>query len=177
MNTNKIFGAAVAVVSWFLIMPYSISGSVDVAGKAVDVSLSGIPLGWVGSKGIFVGIMCAFLSVHIYTYVERKGWTIKMPAGVPPTVEESFAALIPAAMVMIVFFTINLLFGFLGTNVFQIIFEFLQTPLLNLGDTLGAMVVALFSYIYFVLWSKWWFGCWCRIQSNFTNIISRKYCW
>lgn len=35
MNTNKIFGAAVAVVSWFLIMPYSISGSVDVAGKAV----------------------------------------------------------------------------------------------------------------------------------------------
>ena len=28
MNTNKIFGAAVAVVSWFLIMPYSISGSV-----------------------------------------------------------------------------------------------------------------------------------------------------
>ncbi len=45
--------------------------------KAVDVSLSGIPLGWVGSKGIFVGIMCAFLSVHIYTYVERKGWTIK----------------------------------------------------------------------------------------------------
>ena len=50
-----------------LIMPYSVSGSVDVAGKAVDVSLSGIPLGWVGSKGIFVGIMCAFLSVHIYT--------------------------------------------------------------------------------------------------------------
>ena len=37
---------------------------------------------------------------------------LKMPAGVPPTVEESFAALIPAAMVMIVFFTINLLFGF-----------------------------------------------------------------
>ena len=153
MNTNKIFGAAVAVVSWFLIMPYSISGSVDVAGKAVDVSLSGIPLGWVGSKGIFVGIMCAFLSVHIYTYVERKGWTIKMPAGVPPTVEESFAALIPAAMVMIVFFTINLLFGFLGTNVFQIIFEFLQTPLLNLGDTLGAMVVA---YIFLHLF--WFFG-------------------
>ena len=153
MNTNKIFGAAVAVVSWFLIMPYSVSGSVDVAGKAVDVSLSGIPLGWVGSKGIFFGIMCAFLSVHIYTYVERKGWTIKMPAGVPPTVEESFAALIPAAMVMIVFFTINLLFGFLGTNVFQIIFEFLQTPLLNLGDTLGAMVVA---YIFLHLF--WFFG-------------------
>lgn len=76
-----------------------------------------------------------------------------MPAGVPPTVEESFAALIPAAMVMIVFFAINLFFGFLGTNVFQIIFEFLQTPLMNLGDTLGAMVVA---YIFLHLF--WFFG-------------------
>ena len=48
-------------------MPYSVSGSVDVAGKAVDVSLSGIPLGWVGSKGIFVGIMCAFfISPYLY---------------------------------------------------------------------------------------------------------------
>lgn len=74
MNTNKIFGAAVAVVSWFLIMPYSVSGSVDVAGKAVDVSLSGIPLGWVGSKGIFVGIMCAFYqSIFIHMWNVKVG--------------------------------------------------------------------------------------------------------
>lgn len=154
MNTNKIFGAAVALVSWYLIMPYTVSGDVTLANGAKEaVSLTGIPLGWVGAKGIFVGIFCAFISVHIYTYVEKKGWTIKMPAGVPPTVEESFAALIPAAVVMIVFFAVNLLFGFLGTNVFEIIFEFLQTPLLNLGDTLGAMVIA---YIFLHLF--WFFG-------------------
>ena len=82
------------------------------AGKAVDVSLSGIPLGWVGSKGILSELCVLFYQSIFIHYVERKGWTIKMPAGVPPTVEESFAALIPAAMVMIVFFTINLLFGF-----------------------------------------------------------------
>ena len=120
-----------------------------------------------------------FLSVHIYTYVERKGWTIKMPAGVPPTVEESFAALIPAAMVMIVFFTINLLFGFLGTNVFQNYFlNFLQTPLLKFRRYIRSNGCCLYFLTFIlVLWSKWWFGCWCRIQSNFTNIISRKYCW
>ncbi|WRK52965.1 PTS transporter subunit EIIC [Coprobacillaceae bacterium CR2/5/TPMF4] len=83
----------------------------------------------------------------------EKGWVIKMPKGVPPTVEQSFGALIPAVIVMTVFFLINLLFGFLGTNVFQIIFEFLQTPLLNLGDTLGAMVIA---YIFLHLF--WFFG-------------------
>ena len=48
-------------------MPYSVSGSVDVAGKAVDVSLSGIPLGWVGSKGIFCrNYVCFFISPYLY---------------------------------------------------------------------------------------------------------------
>ena len=61
-----------------------------------------------------------------------------MPAGVPPTVVESFSALIPATVVMTVFSIVNLIFGAMGSNAFQIIFEFLQTPLLNLGDTLGA---------------------------------------
>lgn len=153
LGTNKLFGAATALVSWFLIMPYTVSGEVDVNGVAQAVSLTGIPLGWVGAKGIFVGIFCAFISVHIYTFVEKRGWTIKMPPGVPPTVEESFAALIPAAVVMIVFFTVNIIFGYMGTDVFQIIFEFLQTPLLNLGDTLGAMVIA-----YIFLHVFWFFG-------------------
>ena len=105
------------------------------------------------AKGIFVGIICAFTSVHIYAWVERKGWVIKMPAGVPPTVVESFSALIPATVVMTVFFIVNLIFGAMGSNAFQIIFEFLQTPLLNLGDTLGAMVIA-----YIFLHFFWFFG-------------------
>ena len=153
MKTDKIFGAAVAIMGWFLIMPYTVEGTVEMAGKEIPVSLTGIPTGWVGAKGIFVGIICAFVAVHIYSWVEKKGWVIKMPAGVPPTVVQSFAALIPATVVMTFFFAINLLFGFLGTNVFQIIFEFLQTPLLNLGDTLGAMIIA---YIFLHLF--WFFG-------------------
>lgn len=153
IGTNKIFGAAVAIMSWFLIMPYSITSTQVINGVEQEVTVGGIPTGWVGAKGIFVGIIVAFVSVHIYAWVEKRGWTIKMPAGVPPTVEESFAALIPATVVMTVFFFINLFFGFFGTNVFQIIFELLQTPLLNLGDTLGAMVTA---YIFLHLF--WFFG-------------------
>lgn len=76
-----------------------------------------------------------------------------MPSGVPPTVVQSFAALIPVTIVMSLFFAINLVAGFFGTDVFTIIFEFLQTPLLNIGGTLGAMVVA---YIFLHLF--WFFG-------------------
>ena len=153
MNTNPLFGAAVGLMSWFLLMPYLVSGNVTVGEATQAVTMSGLSLGWLGAKGIFVGIICAFVSVHIYAWVERKGWVIKMPEGVPPTVVESFSALIPAVVVMTVFFLINLIFGMFGTNAFDIIFQFLQTPLLNLGDTLGAMVIA-----YIFLHFFWFFG-------------------
>ena len=153
LKTNAIFGSAVSAMSWFLLMPYLVTGTNQIGGKDIDVSLPGIPLGWVGAKGIFVGILVSFAAVHLYAWVEKKGWVIKMPAGVPPTVVESFAALIPATVVMIAAFAVNLLFGFLGTNIFQIIFDFLQTPLVHLGGTLGASVTAFFFNGLF-----WFFG-------------------
>ena len=64
MKVDRLFGAAISLVSWFLIMPYEILFNGEV--------VSGIPLGWVGSKGIFVGIICAFAAVHIYSWVDKK---------------------------------------------------------------------------------------------------------
>jgi len=156
MKTNPIFGAAVSIMAWFLIMPYGVTGKVQIKGVSDPVQVflgGGLPLGWVGAKGIFIGIISAFLAVHIYSFAERKGWIIKMPAGVPPTVVQSFAALIPAGLVITVFFVINLFFGFFKTDVFTIVFKFLQLPLMNLGDTLGAMITA---YIFLHLF--WFFG-------------------
>ena len=127
-------------------MPYEI--------LAGDQVVSGIPLGWVGSKGIFVGIICAFLSVHVYAWVDKKGWVIKMPDGVPLTVEKSFAALIPAGVSVLVFFVINVIFAMTPYgNAFNFIFTILQTPLLKLGNTLPAMVIA-----YIFLHFFWFFG-------------------
>lgn len=146
MNVDKLFGAAISLVCWFLIMPYQI-----ISG---DVTVNGIPLGWVGSKGIFVGIICAFVAVHIYAWVDKKGWTIKMPEGVPPTVTRSFAALIPAGMAVLVFFIINVVFAMTPYNdAFTFIFTILQIPLLKLGNTMGAMVTA-----YIFLHFFWFFG-------------------
>ena len=147
MNVDKLFGAAIALVCWFLIMPYEIL----LDGGATT---AGIPLGWVGSKGIFVGILCAFLSIHVYAWVNKKGWVIKMPDGVPPTVEKSFAALIPAGVSVLVFFVINVVFALTPYHsAFDFIFTILQAPLLKLGNTLPAMVV---EYIFLHLF--WFFG-------------------
>ena len=147
MNVDKLFGAASTMVSWFLIMPYEVL--LEGGG-----SVKGIPLDWVGSKGIFVGIICAFLSIHIYAWVNKKGWVIKMPEGVPPTVVKSFAALIPAGVSMLVFFVINIVFAMTPFHsAFDFIFTILQVPLLKLGNTLPAMVIA---YIFLHLF--WFFG-------------------
>ena len=146
MKVDRLFGAAISLVSWFLIMPYEIVFN--------DQVVTGIPLGWVGSKGIFVGIICAFAAVHIYSWVDKKGWVIKMPDGVPPTVEKSFAALIPAGVSLTVFFVINFVFAMTPfENAFNFVFVILQTPLLKLGNTLPAMVIA-----YIFLHFFWFFG-------------------
>lgn len=153
IKTDAIFSAAAALMGWFLIMPYVVTGTASVGDQTVDVSLAGIPLAWVGARGIFVGIFCAFGATALYGWVKRRGWVIKMPAGVPPTVTESFSSLIPITITMTVFFALNLVFGLMGESIFEIVFEFLQTPLLGLGDTLGAMIVA---YIFLHLF--WFFG-------------------
>ena len=146
MKVDRLFGAAISLVSWFLIMPYEILFNGEV--------VTGIPLGWVGSKGIFVGIICACAAVHIYSWVDKKGWVIKMPDGVPPTVEKSFAALIPAGVSLSVFFVINFVFALTPfENAFNFVFVILQTPLLKLGNTLPAMVIA-----YIFLHFFWFFG-------------------
>lgn len=146
LNVDKLSGAAVAVVSWFILMPYKVTDG--------SVTLNGIPLDWVGSKGIFIGIITAFVSVHIYAWVIKKGWIIKMPKGVPPAVTQSFAALVPSAVVLGVFFLANSLLALTPyDNAFNFIFKFLQQPLLVLGNTLGAVLVAMGFQHFF-----WFFG-------------------
>lgn len=151
-DTNRIFGAAVSLMSWFMLMPLTTSFTPEGVTEAYEVA--SIPLNWVGSKGIFVGILCAIFAVKIYKAVEKKGWVIKMPKGVPPTVGQSFEALLPAAIVATVFLGIHILFSFTPWgNAFDFIFNILQLPLQQVGDSLGAMLG-----VYFFAHILWLFG-------------------
>lgn len=152
IKADAIQAAAVAVVAFFIITPFVIPFTPE--GMDTVYEVTGIPLGWMGSKGMFVGMITSFVSVAIFQWVVKRGWTIKMPEGVPPTVAKSFAALIPAAIVMIIFFLVKL--GFELTpygNIHEFIYQFLQMPLLKLGNTLTATVI---SYIFLHLF--WFFG-------------------
>lgn len=146
------FGSVTGLIAWFLLMPQYTMYTPEGATEAVKIS--SIPMDWVGAKGLFIGIFCVFISLHVYKAIFDKGWVIHMPKGVPPTVEESFASLIPGAFVLFVFLGINILFKLTPWgDAFNFIFNFLQMPLQNVGDSLGAMVI-----VYLVAHVLWFFG-------------------
>lgn len=152
LDVNPGFGSIAGLVSWFILMPQFTLYTPEGATEAIKVS--SIPMAWIGAKGLFVGIFCVFFALHVYKAVFNRGWVIRMPKGVPPTVEESFASLIPGAVVLIVFLFINVLFKLSPwDDAFNFIFKFLQLPLQNVGDSLGAMVIVyLFAHV------LWFFG-------------------
>lgn len=53
------------------------------------------------AANIITGIVLALMTGEIYCYLLKKDIRVKMPEGVPPAVESSFSALIPAATIVV----------------------------------------------------------------------------
>ncbi|WP_366516780.1 PTS cellobiose transporter subunit IIC [uncultured Clostridium sp.] len=152
LDIDAIQASATALVAFFIVTPYKINFIPK--GEETSYIVKGIPLDWVGSKGLFLGMIVALTSVVLFAKIIKKGWVIKLPAGVPPTVAKSFEALIPAGIVIVVFFLINYIFAYTAyETVHNFVFKLLQVPLLKLGNTLPAMIIA-----YLFLHGFWFFG-------------------
>lgn len=152
LNVDSIQAGALALVSFFILTPFTTSFTPENGTEVYDVA--SLPLKWMGSSGLFLGMIIALVSTRLFAAVIHRGWTIKMPEGVPPTVVKSFEALIPSFVVVFVMFAVNWLVSLTPYgNLQEVIFKFLQTPLLSLGNTLGAMIVA-----YLFLHFFWFFG-------------------
>lgn len=147
---DKIQGAALAVVSFLILQPMLhdyVAEDVVVESQA----FFGLSVNYIGPDGIFMALVSSILSVLLFIWVYKKGWTIKMPKGVPPAVCDSFAALIPSAIVMLACFFIRIGFSMTSFETAQgFVFTVLQTPMKGLGDTLGAN--ALYSFMCTFLW-------------------------
>lgn len=102
-QVEAVFGGAIALVSFLLLTPFIVQPETGDAVTGV------IPVDRLGAKGMFLGMITAFLSGEIYRRIVQKNLTIKMPAGVPPAVAKSFAALIPAFITLTVFLLINVM--------------------------------------------------------------------
>lgn len=144
-----IAGAAVSLVAFLILSPQSHPLFVNEKGSA----FGGFAFGNLGTKGLFLAMITALISVTIFTAVKNKGWTIKMPDGVPPAVMNSFVALVPSMFVMLVFFIVRLFFIFFTKDGYahDFIYKVLQAPLMGFGQSL------IFEPIYQFLSTLFWF--------------------
>ncbi len=79
--------AVIGVAAYFITFSYGANGGID--GSLF------------GTVNLITGILIAFFVGEVYTYCLKKDFRIKMPQGVPPAVERSFSALIPATIILL----------------------------------------------------------------------------
>lgn len=98
--------------------------------------------------------MVGFLSTEMYRSIVQKNITIKMPAGVPPTVARSFSALIPVIITLSVFLGVNIVVTqVFQTNMHDVIYNVVQAPLVGLGSGIVPTLIAIF-----LIQILWFFG-------------------
>jgi len=147
-EVEGIFGGAVSFASFLILTPFAmpLENGEEISGVS--------SLDRLGAKGMFIGMIAAFLAAEIYCRITKRGWQIKMPDGVPPAVTKSFAALIPAVLTLTVFLIVNaIMTGVFHANLHDVVYDVIQKPLTGLGSSLPATLLALFLVQFL-----WFFG-------------------
>lgn len=108
-----------------------------------------LPMGNLGSAGMFVGILAAFFAVEVYRFTQKSGFKISMPPQVPTSVARSFESLTPTAIILLAVATVTM---FLGIDLHGIVGK-IVSPLIHATDTLPSVLVLIFLVTFF-----WSFG-------------------
>lgn len=88
-NEDAITAAIISLISFLIITPL---------GQTTD-DVAAIPTTWLGAQGMFSAIIIGIVSAKIFLAIKHRGWTIKMPDGVPPMVTRMFEGLIPTILI------------------------------------------------------------------------------
>ncbi len=112
-------------------------------------------IGWqyTNATSLFAAIIIGVLVTEAFRLLSSTdALVIKMPEGVPPAVAKAFAALLPSMIILSVASLLQLTL-FNATSLFALITEFIQAPLLKVGNSMGAAVLIAFLNHFF-----WFFG-------------------
>ncbi|MCC6117925.1 PTS sugar transporter subunit IIC [Lactiplantibacillus plantarum] len=102
-----------------------------------------IPLGPLGSSGLFTAIIVGLGITELYCYLVRKKFTIKMPSTVPPAVSNSFSALLPGSVVLIIVWVFTLLINMTPYKTIpNMISALIAKPLSGMGTSFWGAFIA-----------------------------------
>ena len=137
-DMDALSSGVLSVVSFLMVTPHTEDGN--------------IPLGLMGSQGLFVAILLSILTVEIFRFFNKRNIVIKMPDGVPPSVWRAFSALIPGFAIIVIVWGVGVLLDVtLGLSIHDVIGVMLKEPLQALGGSLWATLLAVF--LIQLLWS------------------------
>lgn len=113
-----------------------------------------VPLKQLDSSGLFIAMIVGLFITDFYVWLVHKNLTIKMPDTVPPAVSNSFAALFPGALSLLLVWVVRLAVEATPMkSIPNVITFFLAGPLGSVSNTLGGALV-----IEFVVCILWLFG-------------------
>lgn len=156
-------------ISYHLARSYHVDGlAAAILSVSTFVMLSpftedwGLSLAWTGSQGLFVALFNAIIVTELFRVLVNSRFTIKMPQGVPEGVTKSFRSLIPFLIILIGLSLLQIFMTLVvQLSVHELIFEWIQTPLLKLSNSLPAALIVVFLNHFL-----WFFGL------HGTNIMS-----
>lgn len=108
---------------------------------------------YLGAEGLFTSIVSAIITVEITRMMIQRKLVIKMPASVPPMVMESFLALLPLTVTVIIAAVISVSILALTGQPFPQWLMTILAPAVDSMDTLPAMLI-----IIFLTQLLWFFG-------------------
>ncbi|AEF85529.1 PTS system, IIc component [Treponema primitia ZAS-2] len=104
--------------------------------------IQAIEVSYLGSKGMFVGIIVAMFSARLYAFLIEKRIFFRMPEAVPRAVAKSFEDIVPAFILLVTALVLNVLFKLTPYgNMHDIVYTFLQRPLQSLGSSIWSAVL------------------------------------
>jgi PTS system cellobiose-specific IIC component len=148
---DGMFPGFLAIVSFLLLTPLStIEQQVHDTVRPVDF----ISFDFIGSKGMFVGIIVGLVVAKLYSWFIKNNVTIHMPDSVPSFVEKSFSSIIPFFSITVIMALVSWGFSFTSYgSVHNLVYSVLQVPIQQIGGSVGGVMVA-----YALIGLFWWFG-------------------
>lgn len=138
-NINPILATLLAFAAYFVTVPNNVNFA-DPKAKIIQ----GFAQSFFSYEGMFTALIVSFLAIALYARLARSKFTIKLPGSVPPNVFESFFALIPMSVVLIVFSLIRIILEACGFNsVIEMITKLVMQPLESVGTGLPAILIVI----------------------------------
>ncbi|WP_156625836.1 PTS sugar transporter subunit IIC [Clostridium tertium] len=144
-DLDEVGGGLLATVGFLIstVVPVQVTQTVEgviTSGRYLNIaSLS--------SSSLFGAIVASIISIEIYRIMKQKNITIKMPEGVPPEVSNSFAALLPALVIIVLFWVLR---HFLNFDISALLSKLLM-PLKDVlaGNSLFGGLLTVFLITFF----------------------------